>query len=261
MWKTVMADMFGTADFWLPLGLLMGVTLAASLARGFSGFGAALIFVPLASAILGPRAAVPVLLIADAAMTAGMIPGAARRADRPEVLTMAAGALVGVPAGVWLLGTLDPLTLRWAIAGLAGGMLLLLMSGWRYHGRPRTSLTVFVGLLSGLCSGAAQIGGPPVVAYWLGGRTTAAVVRANIILFFAATTLFSALGYAGGGLITIRVMLLAGLIAPVYGLGAWLGSRMFGLASEAGFRRICLAMIAFATLVSLPALDPWLRGV
>ncbi|MCY1127253.1 sulfite exporter TauE/SafE family protein [Frigidibacter sp. RF13] len=244
----------------LSIGLLVAIAFAAALARGFSGFGAALIFIPLASAILGPRSAVPLLLVADGVMTAGMIPGAVRRADRRAVLTMAAGALVGVPAGVWLLNSLPPLTLRWGIAGLAALMLALLLSGWRYHGRPKQVLTVLVGALSGLFSGAAQIGGPPVVAYWLGGPSPAAVVRANIIFFFAVTTVFSAAGYVWNGLISWQILTLAAIIAPVYGLGAWAGSRMFGLASERTFRRICLCMIFFATIASLPAFDGWLRG-
>lgn len=255
-----MPEMFASLDLWPALPLLILITAAAALARGFSGFGAALIFVPLASALLGPKVAVPLLLVTDGVMTAGMIPGAARRADRAEVLTMAAGALVGVPCGVWLLNSLDPLVIRWAIVALAALMLGLLLSGWRYHGRPRAPLTVLVGALSGLFSGAAQIGGPPVVAYWLGGQAAATVVRANIVLFFAVTTLFSGMGYVWGGLITGRVLTIAALIAPIYGLGTWAGSRMFGLATERTFRRICLAMIFAATLVSMPALDGWLRG-
>jgi len=246
-------------DLWPTLGLLLAVTLAAALARGFSGFGAALIFVPLASAILSPQVAVPLLLVTDGVMTAGMIPGAVRLASRRETLTMALGAVAGIPAGVWLLGNLDPLVLRWAIVALAALMLVLLASGWRYGGRPRTPLTVLVGALSGLFSGAAQIGGPPVVAYWLGGTASAATMRANIILFFAATTLLSAAGYVWSGLITSGVLLLAVVIAPAYGLGTWLGSRMFGWASERTFRRICLAMILAATVLSAPALDGWLR--
>lgn len=255
-----MSSLFGSADSLVTLALLVAVTLAASLARGFSGFGAALIFIPLASALLGPQVAVPLLLVADGIMTAAMIPAAVRASDRREVLTMALGALVGVPAGIWLLTSLDPMTLRWAIVGLAAIMLLVLVSGWRYRSRPKAPLTVLVGFVSGLCSGAAQIGGPPVVAYWLGGQGPARTVRANIIFYFAVTSVIAAVGYVWGGLITMRVLTLAALIAPVYGLGAWAGSRMFGLASEKTFRRICLTMITFATLVSMPALDGWLRG-
>ncbi|MCU0826391.1 MAG: sulfite exporter TauE/SafE family protein [Tabrizicola sp.] len=255
-----MALIFGTPDFWPTLAMLAIVTLAASLARGFSGFGAALIFVPLASALLGPQVAVPLLLVTDSIMTAGMIPAAMRAADRRDVLTMALGALVGVPTGTWLLTSLDPVTLRWAIVVLAAVMLAVLLSGWRYRNRPTAPLTVLVGLVSGFCSGAAQIGGPPVVAYWLGGQNTASVVRANIIFYFAVTSLIAAIGYVWGGLFTLQILALAAIIAPIYGLGTWAGSRMFGLASEQTFRRICLAMIALATLISLPALDGWLRS-
>lgn len=255
-----MSTLFGTPDYGATLAVLLAVTLAASLARGFSGFGAALIFIPLASALLGPRVAVPLLLVADGVMAAGMIPGAIRKADRREVLTMAVGAVIGVPTGTWLLTSLDPLTLRWGIVALAALMLSLLLSGWRYHGRPKPPLTVLVGLISGLFSGAAQVGGPPVVAYWLGGTIPAATVRANIVFYFAITTAIGAVGYVWSGLITPHTLLLAVLIAPVYGLGTWAGSRMFGLASEQTFRRICLSMIALATAVSMPVLDSWLRS-
>ena len=255
-----MSTLFGTPDYAGSLALLLAVTFAASLARGFSGFGAALIFIPLASALLGPKVAVPLLLVADGVMTVGMIPGAVRKADRRDVLTMAVGALVGVPAGTWLLTTLDPLVLRWGIVALASLMLALLLSGWRYRGRPKPPLTVLVGLISGFFSGAAQVGGPPVVAYWLGGTIPASTVRANIVFFFAVTSALGAIGYVWGGLITLHILLLALLIAPVYGFGAWAGSRMFGLASDQTFRRICLGMIAFATVISMPLLDSWLRS-
>lgn len=256
-----MAEILGTPDIWPKLALLAAITFAASLARGFSGFGAALIFVPLVSALLGPKVAAPLLLVTDGVMAAGMIPRAVKAADRPAVLTMALGALVGIPAGTWLLAALAPRTLRWAIVVVAALMLALLVSGWRYRDRPKASLTVMVGVVSGLFSGAAQIGGPPVVAYWLGGPIPAPVVRANIVFYFAATTVIAAVGYVWGGLITLPILMLAATLAPVYGLGTWAGSRMFGLASEQTFRRICLAMIALATLISMPVLDGWLRGV
>lgn len=255
-----MSTLFGSPDFAGTLALLLAVTLAASLARGFSGFGAALIFIPLVSALLGPKVAVPLLLVTDGVMAAGMIPNAVRKADRREVLTMALGALVGVPTGTWLLTALDPLTLRWGIVALAALMLALLLSGWRYTGRPKPPLTVLVGLISGFFSGAAQVGGPPVVAYWLGGTIPAATVRANIVFYFAITTVIGGVGYVLNGLITHQTLLLALLIAPIYGFGTWAGSRMFGLASDRTFRRICLSMIALATVVSMPVLDGWLRS-
>jgi hypothetical protein len=241
-----------------PIGALaatIAAALVAGLARGFSGFGAALIFIPLASAALGPRAAAVLLLLVDNVTALPLIPPAWRLAARREIAVMAAGALVGAPLGAAVLLRLDPLALRWGMCLLVVAMLALLASGWRYRGRPRFGLSVAIGAVSGFCSGAAQMGGPPVVAYWLGGAVPAARVRANIVLFFAVTGLISAVVYAAGGLFSLTLLAVAALIAPAYGAGIWAGSRLFGRASEAGFRRACFVLIALAGLLGLPLWD------
>ena len=240
----------------LPPTPILAATIAtaavAGLARGFSGFGAALIFIPLASAALGPRVAAPLLMLVDNLTTFPLIPAAWRGAARPEVGALAAGALLGAPAGAFLLLQLDPMALRWGMCLLALAMLALLASGWRYHGRPALPLSVAVGAASGLFSGAAQMGGPPVVAYWLGGAIPAARVRANIVLFFAATGLISAAIYLLGGLLDTGLLLLTAIVAPAYGAGLWCGTRLFGLASDATFRRACFVLIALAAVIGLP---------
>ncbi|HET9941701.1 MAG TPA: sulfite exporter TauE/SafE family protein [Terriglobia bacterium] len=234
------------------LAALAGIAFVAAMARGFSGFGGALIFIPVASALIGPRTAVPLMVIIDGVLTLGLIPNAWRLADKREVGTMSLGALAGVPLGAWLLISLDPLVIRWAVAGLAAVMLALLLSGWRYAGKPTAITTIGVGGLSGIFSGVAQVGGPPVVAYWLGGAIPAAMVRANMVLFFAIMTVFTATSYLAGGLFTKVVFAFALVAGPAYGLGLIVGARLFGLASETTFRRICCALIAVAVLFGLP---------
>lgn len=235
------------------------VAMLAGLARGFSGFGAALIFMPLASTAISPAAAAPLLLIVDLVMSAGMLRPAWRRADRRDVGIMSLGALIGVPLGTLALRYSDPLTVRWAIVGVVVLLLALLISGWRYHGRPRPPLTVGVGFLSGLFSGAAQVGGPPVVAYWLGGKNESGVIRANIVIYFLVSSLLSLASYLVGGLLTREILILWIVTAPTYGAGLFLGARFFSRANEATFRWICFGLIALAALISLPLLDPLLR--
>ncbi len=254
-----MAGWMAAAPDIATLLFLSAVALAAGLARGFSGFGAALIFVPLASAAIGPHVAVPLLLVVDGILTLGLIPGALRIGDRRGVLVMATGAVVGLPAGVFLLTALDPVVIRWSIVALVALLLALLMSGWRYRRRPRAPLTVMVGMASGVLSGVAQVGGPPVVAYWLGGTSSPSVVRANIVLYFAISSVLSAAGYVWAGLFTGAIVTGALCVAPAYAAGLYAGHRLFGLASEAVFRRVCYGMIAAAALLSMPALDGLFR--
>ena len=110
-----------------------------------------------------------------------------------------------------------------------------------------------------MCSGAAQVGGPAVIAYWLGSPSPPAIVRANIILYFAISTAIAMVSYFAGGVLTLTVLKLALVVGPVYGLGLFIGARLFGIADESVFRRICYALIAVAVLVSLPVLDGVIR--
>jgi uncharacterized protein len=241
-------------DSFSPTTLVLTVLVAgvAGLGRGFSGFGAALIFMPAGSALVTPAVAAPVLLLADGILSMGFLPRAWVLARRKDVALMAAGAAAGVPLGTLVLNHADPLALRWVIAGLAFSMLLLLASGWRYHGAPRPGVTTLVGCLSGLFGGLAQLSGPPVVAYWLSGKETHATMRASIILFFGATTLFTFVSYLAAGIITAQSLWLAALVAPAYAAGLFAGSRAFGLASPNTFRRLSLLLIALSVATSLP---------
>jgi uncharacterized membrane protein YfcA len=235
------------------------VAFVASLARGFSGFGGALIFMPLASALAAPRTVAALLLVIDIVAAAPLLPGAWRQANRNAVAFMALGALFGVPAGTYALTQLDPVTTRWIIIAFVVALLLLLVSGWRYHGKGSPAMAMGTGAVSGFCGGLAQSGGPPVVAYWLGQPISSAVARANIVLFFGATSVFTATSYFFGNLLTADIFKLALWVGPIYALGLFIGTRLFDVASETLFRRVCYSLIALAAVVGLPLLDPLLR--
>jgi uncharacterized protein len=250
----------------LPTGIGINVAIAicaiafvSGTARGFSGFGSALIFMPLASSIAAPRLVAALLLIIDFIGSAPLIPNAWKHADRKATAIMALGALVGVPIGTWLLTRLEPVTTRWIISGFVFALLLLLLSGWRYRGKDHAAISIGIGGLSGFCSGLAQTGGPPIVGYWLGRPIASVIQRANIVLFFAASDFFSLVSYALSGLITAESIRFSIVVGPVYAIGVWFGASLFGRASENLFRTICYALIAAAVLIGLPALDGVLR--
>src|SRR5262249_24288654 len=99
------------------------IAFVSGLARGFSGFGSALIVLPLASSIAAPRLVAALLLIIDFVGAAPLIPGAWREADRKATAIIVLGALIGVPIGTYLLTQLDPVTTRWIISGFVAALL------------------------------------------------------------------------------------------------------------------------------------------
>jgi uncharacterized membrane protein YfcA len=238
---------------------ICAIAFVSGTARGFSGFGSALIFMPLASSIAAPRLVAALLLIIDFIAAAPLIPNAWKQADRKATAIMVFGALIGVPIGTYFLSRLEPVTTRWIISGFVLALLLLLLSRWRYRGKDHPAISVGIGGLSGFCSGLAQTGGPPIVGYWLGRPIASTIARANILLFFSASDFFSVVSYSLTGLITADSIKFSLVVGPVYAIGVWFGASLFGRASETVFRAICYVLIAAAVIIGLPALDNVLR--
>jgi uncharacterized membrane protein YfcA len=231
------------------------ISAIAGAARGFAGFGSALIYVPLISAIYEPKIAATTLLLIDAVSGVPYGVKAFPDCDWRDVGPLTAASLVMLPLGTFLLLIVDPIWLRWFIGFFVLCALPLLAGGWRYHGKPRLPITLGVGAIAGLTSGAVQIGGPPVILYWLGGALKAATVRANMFVFFAVLGLAGCITYFVEGLFTKEALALAILLSIPYTALFLSGALSFHRTSDEIYRRISYGMIAVAGLVSLPIFD------
>ncbi|GGE13744.1 hypothetical protein SAMN05421774_103217 [Gemmobacter megaterium] len=236
----------------LHIGALLVTALVAGCARGLSGFGAGLIFIPLASMLIGPQMSVALLLITDLIGGLPTLRPAWREAERRSVLIMLGGALVGMPLGFAALLVLDPVLVRWCISVIVLALLALLVSGWRWRGDAGPPVLAAAGGCGGILSGLAQIGGPPVVAFWLGMPRPVAVLRANIMLYFGLSSVASLMLYGFGGLITPAVLAVSVVVTPAYMLGVILGIRLFRVASPQVFRRLSMVLIGLAAIIGMP---------
>jgi uncharacterized membrane protein YfcA len=242
------ADMLSDPLFWVAAL----AAFAAALIRGFSGFGAGLVFMPVGAACFGPKTAAGVLFVVDTILIVPFVLKAVRIVDWREILPLGFGAVLAVPAGALILLNADPIPLRWGLSLAILASVGALAAGWRYRGPTRAWLSALVGAVAGFMSGAAQIPGPPVLIYWLGREVVSATMRANAIVFFCFTTIVSGSIFWAGGLFTAQVMTLSAALFPVYAIGIVIGARMFGRASEATYRRIAYASILFVAIASLP---------
>jgi uncharacterized membrane protein YfcA len=239
--------------------IALAIATISGLVRGFSGFGSALIYMPLIAAVYDPRIAAVTLLLVDFTCSTPFVIGQLRRCTWSEVIPISIAMVVTVPLGTWLLVVLDPIVLRWAISILVLGLVIVLISGWRYRGPSTLPITTGVGFVAGIGAGAAQIAGPPVILYWMSRGNNAATLRANLMVFFLICSLVLIAVYAAQGLFTARPIALAMLFGPTYIAGVAIGARSFRAASDRLYRNVAYAICLLAALLSLPLLDPILR--
>ncbi|MEL7255991.1 MAG: sulfite exporter TauE/SafE family protein [Pseudomonadota bacterium] len=232
---------------WLMLAI--GV---AGLVRGFSGFGTALIFVPVANIFLDPKQVIVVIALTGIASNAVILPRAWRQGSRGEVGMLVAAALLTVPLGLWLLDLLDPITIRWIIAGVAGGMLAALIAGWRYSGVVNMPTILGIGAAAGVIGGLTGLTGPVVILFYLAGQAVAQSVRANTILFLAALDVVLIANLIWQGAVRWDLLALACILSIPYATTTLLGQRLFRPDYEKTYRNVAYAVIALAVISGLP---------
>ena len=229
------------------------VTIAAAgLVRGFSGFGTALIFVPVANIFIDPKQVIVVIALTGIASNAVILPRAWRQGSRAEVGLLVAAALLMVPLGLRALDYLDQITIRWIITAVAGGMLAARILGWRYS-RPVEGLALLgIGAAAGLIGGMTGLTGPVVVLFYLAGQAVAQSVRANTILFLAALDVVLIANLTWQGAVTAELLVLALILSIPYATTTLLGQRMFHPDYEKFYRSVAYGVIALAVISGLP---------
>ena len=235
------------------------VVFISGIVRGFSGFGGALIFIPLTASILGPAKAVAVFFMFDLVSATPYGYTYIGKCRLREILPMLAGSALTVPAGVWILANSDPIILRWVFAAVVGVMLAALATGWRYKGEPKPPVSFGLGLTAGIASGSTGMAGPIVIGYWLSSTAEAAVIRANIMVYYALSATIVDIVLFYKGLFTWDVVVYALVAWPLYSLGLALGARVFKSSSDSSYRMTAYLLIGLSAILSLPILDRFIR--
>lgn len=234
------------------IAVVVFACVLSGITYGFAGFGAALIFMPIAMQVVGPEAAVTLLSLTALGSIISVLPQAVRQADLRAVGWMLVPAIVMLPFGVWLLRTVDEVLLRWVISGLVLATLLALLTGWRYRGRPGPLSWISVGSAVGIFGGSTGLNGPPVILFQLGGQDSAERSRANTIVLLT-TTGFLVLPFLWlqGGVEGRWVIVGLGLV-PIYALAGYTGRRLFNPDRVGLYRAVAYVIVAVAAIAGLP---------
>lgn len=226
----------------------------AAFVRGYSGFGFSALMIASSGLIADPRPFIPVAILCELSMTLLQARGVWARIDWRRALTMLAGAALVMPFSVSLLAHFGLSAARLAISAAILIFCLLLLSGWTIHRPIGPAGQIGVGMVSGLCNGAA-VGGLPVATFLAAQPIPAEVFRATIVTYLTLLDFVGLPAFAHAGLIGRQTFAIWALSLPVIALGLLAGGRHFLAASPQSFRRMAIGLlIALSALGLLRAL-------
>ncbi|WP_136637539.1 sulfite exporter TauE/SafE family protein [Pseudooceanicola onchidii] len=244
---------------WLPEGVssfglivLLVTVFVAGVVYGFAGFGAALIFLPVAARVVPLEVAIAAFNLSAVASLVTVVPKAWKQVDRRAVWVQILCACLSASAGIFVLRTVDVTWLKWAMVLLIAATLIALIAGWRLKAEPTLRMRGYVGLLAGFFGGAVGLLGPAVVIFQLAGTESAARSRATTLVFLTVSSVLILPLMAAQGLITWAVVPLGLAMLVPYGLGTQVGHWLFRPQFEGLYRGAAYALIALAVLLGLP---------
>ncbi len=236
---------------YLWLGLICFV---AGLVRGFSGFALSAVAMSVAVLFLPPVEMIPILWWQEMTASMLMLRGGWQDADRRVTYGLVIGSAAGLPLGLWLTNWLTPepsklaallVIMALAAAQLARVRMRFLATRPGLYGS---------GVMSGIVTGIAGVGGMVVALYVLARESAARQMRGSLVLYLFLSSLISMVTLVLFEVMTWQAMLRGLALAPFSALGVMVGKLAFRPAWEPYYKPFCLVLLlalAFAAMARL----------
>ncbi len=224
--------------------------LVSSFVRGLTGFGMAILLVPILASVLPPLESVLLANFLSLFIGLSELPRLVRGAES-SAWTIAALVVATTPFGLLALEGTAVALARFVIAIIALSAFAAILMPRRADRSPGRWTTAGVGLLSGVMTGYAGMPGPPVVPYYVGRAIPRETAKASMMLIF---TIASSAGLVSGsamGVLHWRLPILAVLLFPAVLAGNWLGNRASGHIGDALWRYGVGAILGSAAIAAL----------
>lgn len=234
---------------WPVVTAVCVVVLVAGAVQSVTGFGFALVAVPLLTFLIGPAEAVVLAITVGLALAVGVAVRERGHVVRGDLVVLTGASFAGIPLGLLVLTRFDPRPLTVLVAVVLLVSTAAIWRGWALPTGPVAR--VVSGFTSGVLLTSTSFNGPPLVLFLQARDLPPRAVRATLSVCFllqalVAVGLLLLAGAAGG-----TTLALSALALPALAAGWLLGDRAFARFEPATFRRGVLVMLGLTGVVAL----------
>jgi uncharacterized protein len=221
----------------------------AALISGITGFGYGVIAMSVLPLFLSVRILNPVVTVLSAGNSAFVLGLGWRHVRLRPILPLFAGALVGIPLGVFLLARASDTLAKRILGTVIAAYVIFDLIPSTGPRKPIGEIwgAVF-GLIGGALGGAFATGGPPVVVFFSLRGMGKEQMRSSLAAYFILTYLYKIPLLILGGFFNAEVARQIILLAFPTALGVVAGQFLVTRLSNPVFRRVLLALLAVTSV-------------
>lgn len=234
-------------QFWL----LLVITTAAGIVRGFSGFALSAIVMASAATFIPPVQLIPICFWLELCASVLMARGGWQEADRGVVLGLVIGSAVGTPIGLALTISMPVETSELIVLILVIVLAMVQLAKVRFAFLATKAGLYTSGLAAGIVTGLASVGGMVVALYVLSQDAPARKMRAALVLFLFVSSATSIVYLLYFGVMTMTAVQRALVFALPTFIGVIIGQSMFIPKFEPFYRPFCLTLLTGLAVAGL----------
>ena len=214
--------------------------IISGLLRGYSGFGAALIIIPIFSSLYSLLTALSFHVLIEMPTLLVLLPSVVKVYDRKLINSSLFYLAVGVPFGFCLIGFIETVYLQLFIGFIVVLSVLLIWHGVPFTFAKNRKFFYLVSAMSGISQGLVGLGGPPVVTTLMSRKDDGLTARANIIMMMSVLLITSLISQIYANAITWLPVILALKLFLFYMLSNQIGKWLFFCYDQRSHRKIAL---------------------
>ena len=227
------------------------IILIAGFTQGFTGFGSALVMLPLLTLLIGVKTVVPLVILLGVCINVILFFQVRRHLQWKRVHVLLLACVPGILCGVYILKSMTTGFLELVI-----GLVLIAFPAWLMSkGAPERQIAHGwawpVGFLSGVLGGSVSAGGPPVIIYTALQPWGKLPIKSTLVGFFLVTSVVTGGVQAAGGLMTREVFVYFTSGLPALIIGVLTGSYLFGRVDSGVYRKVLNLLLMLLGVVML----------
>lgn len=227
------------------------IVFISAFLKGTTGFGFALVSVPLFLFFYSPKFFIPIICLYNLVSSLIILAGLSEFKANKKTFILPFWGSIGILIGTVFLKLLPEFWLKILISGVLIFLSVAFLGGYRFRIKNMRRATMIAGLTSGFTGGSISISGPPLALFLTSLNYENNAFRHVFAWFSIIASIFAMLAYWILGLVSLDSLKVFISYLPALLLGVYTGNLINNRMSVKVFQNICILITLIAGIMVL----------